>query len=134
MLETARLNPILPVRDASRAEAFYRERLGLKQLSAPGEDPMAFEAGEGSMIVLTAIADRVPPDFPVVAFTVTAIEALVDSLAAGGVEFLEPSESSFRGVAGSVAGAITDYGPVKSAWLRDSEGNILAMNELVDLG
>jgi hypothetical protein len=27
-------------------------------------------------------------------------------------------------------GPITDFGPVKSAWLRDSEGNILALNEL----
>jgi catechol 2,3-dioxygenase-like lactoylglutathione lyase family enzyme len=38
------LNPILPARDGARAEAFYRDVLGLDHLSPPGADPMAFSA------------------------------------------------------------------------------------------
>jgi hypothetical protein len=34
-------------------------------------------------------------------------------------------------VEGEIAGFITDYGAVKSAFLRDSEGNVLALNEVV---
>jgi hypothetical protein len=30
-----------------------------------------------------------------------------------------------------VAGHRVDYGPVRSTWLRDSEGNVLAPNEIV---
>ena len=30
-----------------------------------------------------------------------------------------------------IEGAIIDFGAVKSTWLRDSEDNILALNELV---
>lgn len=131
MLDAHPLNPILPAQDGPRAEAFYRDTLGLVQLSAPGEDPMAFRAGNDTMIVLTELPDRVPPDYPVVAFMVSGIEQLVAELAARDVGFLEPGVSSFRGRVGSVDGAITDYGPVKSAWLRDSEGNILALNEVV---
>ena len=98
MLAPFPLNPILPAKDGARAEAFYRDVLGLEQLSPPGMDPMAFSAGNGSMIVLSELPDRVPPPYPVVAFL--------------------------------VEGAIVDFGPVKSTWLRDSEDNILALNEL----
>jgi hypothetical protein len=124
------LNPILPAQDGPRAEAFYRDVLGLDQLSAPGSDPMAFSAGNGSMIVLSELPDRTPPAYPVVAFLVEGIERLVGGLAERGVEFVDPQPASFAGNEGVITGRIIDFGPVKSTWLRDSEGNILALNEL----
>jgi hypothetical protein len=42
-------------------ELDYRDVLGLDQLSPPGMDPMAFGAGNGSMIVLSELPDRTPP-------------------------------------------------------------------------
>ena len=133
MLAPFPLNPILPAQDGARAEAFYRDVLGLDQVSPPGADPMAFTAGNGSMIVLSEIRDRVPPDYPVVAFLVTGIEELVDGLTARGVAFLDATPSSFAGAEGTIsaAGKLIDYGPVKSTWMRDSEGNVLALNEIV---
>ena len=133
MLAPFPLNPILPAQDGPRAEAFYRDVLGLDQVSPPGADPMAFTAGNGSMIVLSEIRDRVPPDYPVVAFLVTGIEELVDGLTARGVAFLDATPSSFAGAEGTIsaAGKLIDYGPVKSTWMRDSEGNVLALNEIV---
>ena len=62
-----------------------------------GLDPMAFTAGDGSMIVLGEMRDRVPPDYPVVAFLVTGIGELVDGLTACGVAFLDATPSSFAG-------------------------------------
>jgi catechol 2,3-dioxygenase-like lactoylglutathione lyase family enzyme len=130
VLAPFRLNPILPAGDGARAEAFYRDVLGLDQLSPPGMDPMAFGAGNGSMIVLTELPDRTPPPYPVVAFLVEGIEQLVSALAHRGVEFVEPQPASFAGTEGVIDGYVIDFGPVKSTWLRDSEGNILALNEL----
>jgi catechol 2,3-dioxygenase-like lactoylglutathione lyase family enzyme len=130
-LDAHPLNPILPAQDGSRAEAFYRDVLGLRQLSPPGADPMLFGAGNDTTVALTELPDRVPPAYPVVAFMVSNIEQLVSELVGRGAIFLEPGTSSFRGRQGDVEGVITDYGPVKSAWLRDSEGNILALNEVV---
>jgi catechol 2,3-dioxygenase-like lactoylglutathione lyase family enzyme len=124
------LNPVLPARDGARAEAFYRDVLGLEQLSAPGMDPMAFTAGNGSMIVLTELPDRTPAAYPVVAFLVEGIERLVSGLANRGVEFVVPQPATFAGTEGVIEGHVIDFGPVKSTWLRDSEGNILALNEL----
>jgi catechol 2,3-dioxygenase-like lactoylglutathione lyase family enzyme len=94
MLADFPLNPVLPARDRERAEAFYVEKLGLRRMSPPGADPMAFGAGGDTTVVLTVIAGR-------------------------------------PGVEGEIAGFITDYGAVKSAFLRDSEGNVLALNEIV---
>jgi catechol 2,3-dioxygenase-like lactoylglutathione lyase family enzyme len=123
------LNPILPAQDGPRAEAFYRDVLGLEQLSPPGADPMAFRAG-GAMLVLTELPDRVPPDYPVVAFLVEGIDEVVGTLAARGVVFMPPAGRSFAGLGGRLDGAVVDFGPVRSTWLRDSEGNLLALNEL----
>jgi catechol 2,3-dioxygenase-like lactoylglutathione lyase family enzyme len=126
------LNPILPARDGPRAEAFYRDVLGLRQLSPPGADPMAFASGNDSMIVLSELRDRTPPPYPVVAFLVTGIDDVVAGLLDRGVEFLDPAPASFGGQEGVIAGRIIDFGPVRSTWLRDSEGNILALNEIVN--
>jgi catechol 2,3-dioxygenase-like lactoylglutathione lyase family enzyme len=131
MLAEFPLNPILPAQDGPRAEAFYRDVLGLRQLSAPGADPMAFVAGNDSMIVLSELRDRTPPAFPVVAFLVSGIEGLVDGLAARGVAFVTPHPASFAGLEGAIDGHVVDFGPVKSTWLRDSEDNVLALNEIV---
>jgi catechol 2,3-dioxygenase-like lactoylglutathione lyase family enzyme len=131
MLDAYPLNPILPAQDGPRAEVFYRDALGLRQLSPPGSDPMLFGAGNGTTVALTELPERVPPAYPLIAFMVSDIEQLVCDLAARGVVFVEPAASSFRGREGDIQGVITDYGPVKSAWLRDSEGNILAVNEIV---
>ncbi|MGH2936615.1 MAG: VOC family protein [Solirubrobacterales bacterium] len=65
------------------------------------------------------------------AFLVEDIDSLVPDMVERGVEFLTPKGSSFAGVEREIAGFITDYGAVKSAFLRDSEGNILALNEIV---
>jgi predicted enzyme related to lactoylglutathione lyase len=130
MLDAFPLNPILPAKDGPRAETFYRDILGLKQLTPPGVDPMGFQAGDGTMLVLSELPGRTPPPFPVVSFNVTGIEDVVRALQAREVEFERLDVSSFGGVEGKVEGPITDFGMVKSAWLRDSEANILALNEL----
>lgn len=82
MLDAYPLNPILPAQDARRAEAFYRDVLGLRELTPPGADPMLFGAGENTKIALTELPDRVPPSYPVIAFMVSDIEELVNGLTA----------------------------------------------------
>ena len=77
----------------------------------------------------TARAPR--PSNPVVAFLVEGIADLVAGLAERGVKFVVPQPASFQGTEGVIEGAIIDFGAVKSTWLRDSEDNILALNELV---
>ena len=51
-------------------------------------------------------------------------------LAERGVELVAPAGQSFGGVEGRREGHVVEFGPVRSTWLRDSEGNLLALNEL----
>jgi hypothetical protein len=55
---------------------------------------------------------------------------LVTGLAERGVEFVDPQRASFQGAEGVIEGAVINFGAVKSTWLRDSEDNILALNEV----
>jgi catechol 2,3-dioxygenase-like lactoylglutathione lyase family enzyme len=135
MLGDFPLNPILPAQDGDRARAFYRDVLGLELLSGPTDDPMRFRAGAATTIVLTEVSDRIPPPFPVVSFMVRNIEELVNDLLARGSVFEElPSTARFAGQMGAREGVIMDFGSVKSAFLRDSEGNLLALNEILRVG
>jgi len=125
------LNPVLPAQDGDRARAFYRDVLGLTLMSGPGDDPIFFRAGDGTSVLITEMPDRRPPEYATISFMVTGIEAIVAFLESRNVLFELPDSLSFSGVEGSVAGHVVDYGPVKSAWFRDTEGNILALNEIV---
>jgi catechol 2,3-dioxygenase-like lactoylglutathione lyase family enzyme len=132
VLDRFPVNPVLPAQDGDRARAFYRDVLGLTLVSGPADDPMMFTAGGGTSIVVTELPDRTPPPYPVVSFLVEGIEDLVEVLQARGATFAPiPGAASFAGQAGALHGAVRDFGAVKSAWLRDSEGNLLAFNELV---
>ena len=132
MLDRFPVNPVLPAQDGDRARAFYRDVLGLTLVSGPTDDPMMFTAGAGTSIVVTELPDRAPPPYPVLSFLVEGIDELVEALTARGASFEPlPGSASFAGQAGALEGTVMDFGAVKSAWLKDSEGNLLALNELV---
>lgn len=77
------MNSVLPARDGDRARAFYRDILGLKLLSGPTDDPMMFEAGAGTGLVVTEMPERVPADYAVISFMVEGIEQLASCLRRG---------------------------------------------------
>jgi catechol 2,3-dioxygenase-like lactoylglutathione lyase family enzyme len=132
VLDRFPVNPVLLARDGDRARAFYRDVLGLELVSGPQDDPMMFTAGNGSSLVVTEVPDREPPPYPTVSFMVEGIEELVSELRARGAEFEPlPDSASFAGTQGTRRGDVMDFGPVKSVFVRDSEGNLLALNELV---
>jgi catechol 2,3-dioxygenase-like lactoylglutathione lyase family enzyme len=132
MLNRFYLNPILPAQDGDRARTFYRDVLGLDLLTGPTDDPMVFGAAAGSSVALSEIPDRVPPPYPMVSFMVEDIETLVETLKARGAIFQHPGPGSFAGIEGKATGDVIDFGAVKSAFLKDTEGNVIALNEIVN--
>jgi len=129
MLNRFYVNPILPAQDGDRARRFYRDVLGLDLLTGPKDDPMVFGAANGSSIALSEMPDRVPPRYPMISFMVTGIEEVVDALKARGATFQPLGPGSFAGVEGKATGDVMDFGAAKSAFLKDSEGNVIALNE-----
>jgi hypothetical protein len=64
-----------------------------------------------------------------VSFMVTGIEELVEALKARGATFQPLAPSSFAGAEGKASGDVMDFGVAKSAFLKDPEGNLIALNE-----
>jgi catechol 2,3-dioxygenase-like lactoylglutathione lyase family enzyme len=112
----------MPAVDIERARRFYTETLGMKPVHVPVADGALFEAGNGSRIYLY---QRGPTkaDHTAATFTVENIEQVVDDLTARGVVF----EQYDMGELKTDARGIATFGPSKSAWFKDTEGNILGI-------
>ncbi|QYZ80149.1 VOC family protein [Methanofollis formosanus] len=124
MLSKMGVAPTLPVVDLGRARAFYEKTLGLEVVDTD-EDGVFFDCGEGTVLY---IYRRGPTkaDHTVAAFMVADIEAEVEALRNKGVVFVEydlPDLKTVNGIAGKP-------GDARTAWFRDTEGNILGLHQM----
>ncbi len=118
-----RLSPTLPVVDLKRAEKFYQEKLGFK---VEKEDP-----SPGASLKLRDFSiylyQRAPTkaDHTVVGLTVDNVEKTMQELKAKGVKFEDYDLPNIK----TVNGLFTMDG-YKSAWFKDTEGNIIAISNM----
>ena len=124
MLANARLHATLPCTDYERAKAFYRDKLGLTPSS--DEPGGAFYDGrDGSRFFLFPSSGRPSGSHTQMGFVVDDIEAEVRELKGRGVEF---EQYDFPGFDKDKGFATT--GEIRSAWFKDSEGNLLGIVQL----
>ena len=109
-----------------RAKKFYTEVLGLKpgmEFPGPGGGGM-FEGAGGTMVMVYERPGLQAPENTVLGFGVAAdrFDALMAELRSSGVVFEEYDvpEMDLKTVDG-----VAEMGGMKSAWFKDSEGNIL---------
>lgn len=115
--------PALPAADLERAKKWYRDKLGV----APAE-----EVPEG-LIYRTGGArwDLYPSEFAgtnqgtAATIIVDDVDAVVDDLAGRGIAFEQYDYPELKTNAKGVATFATS----KMAWFKDSEGNILAVEQ-----
>jgi catechol 2,3-dioxygenase-like lactoylglutathione lyase family enzyme len=125
MLSDFPVAPTIPVTDLQRAKTFYTEVLGL---TVDKENPggISFNAGGNSKLY---IYKRGPSkaDHTLASFVVKDVEAEVDALIKKGVVF---EQYDFPGLKTDKKGiaVLADEGE-KGAWLKDPDGNILAIGE-----
>ena len=123
MLINAIVRPTLPAVDIKRARKFYEETLGLKVV---GEDPspgIFLQAGKGSELYIYQ-RSATKADHTVISFEVKDIEAEAKELKRMGVKFEEYDIPSM-GI--KTVNSIATMATRKSAWFKDTEGNILAI-------
>lgn len=125
MLSDFPVAPTIPVTDLQRAKKFYTEVLGL---TVDKENPggISFNAGGNSKLY---IYKRGPSkaDHTLASFVVKNVEAEVDALTAKGVVF---EQYDFPGLKTNAKGiAVLASEGEKGAWLKDPDGNILAIGE-----
>ena len=125
MLQDSPMYAYIPAKDVARARRFYEDKVGLrpKQEVAGG---VVYEFGKGTACFLYATPNAGTSRASQAFWQVDDVDAEMAALRARGVTFEKydmPGEKS-------PSGAIT-AGGAKAAWFKDSEGNILAIIQMV---
>lgn len=126
MLAAYPIGPTLPAADVDRARAFYRDVLGFAPVEViPETGETVFESAGLPFVVYPSIAAGTNRA-TCAAWRVPDLEAAMADLRRRGVEFEEydlPGLTTEGGIAVMPDGT-------RTAWFRDSEGNILALDQL----
>ncbi len=125
MLKDAPVIAILPATDLERAKDFYQNKLGLTPKQLPVNDPLIFQAGNNTSLLLYYRAEGTKAEHTVAGFNVKDIGQTIKDLESKGVTFEDYDQPGLKTV-----NHIMDYGLAKSAWFKDTEGNILAINQI----
>jgi len=123
MLKNAPIVPYIPVADMARARKFYEEKVGLvpKEEYAGGA---IYECGKGSWVFMYKSPGAGTSKASTAFWSVDNVEAEVSELKGRGVVF---EEYDFPGL--KMVNSIATGGGAKTAWFKDSEGNILAVSQ-----
>ena len=125
MLKTSAIIPYIPVADVARARKFYEEKIGLR----PTEEyagGVIYECGNGSWVFMYPSRGAGTSKASTAFWAVDDVVAEVNELKARGVVFEEYDMPGLKTV-----NSIASGGGAKTAWFKDSEGNILGISQRV---
>lgn len=125
MLKNYPVSPTIPVTDINRAKDFYQNTLGLTPVNINMPDGLLFTAGQGTTVYLYTRSPSTA-DHTLAGFQVDDINKVVDGLIAKGVRF---ERYDFPNGIKTNDKGIAVMGEIKSAWFKDPDGNILALNQ-----
>ncbi len=124
MLSNAMIAPTLPAVDLKRARRFYEGILGLKVVMEDPSPGIMIQCGKGTMLYVYERA-ATKADHTVASFGVDDLDAEVKELGKKGIKFEDYNLPGLKTVHG-----IATVGTMKSAWFKDTEGNILALVQM----
>jgi predicted enzyme related to lactoylglutathione lyase len=126
MLGKSAVMPTIPASDMERAKDFYSNKLGLATLNTNKADGgVMYKAGEGTALFVYKSAGAGTSQATYASFKVDDLASEMQTLRDKGVVFEEydmPGLKTDNGVA--------TYSDNKAAWFKDSEGNILALDQM----
>jgi catechol 2,3-dioxygenase-like lactoylglutathione lyase family enzyme len=125
MLTNAAIVPYIPVSNVARARKFYEGTLGLtpKEEYAGG---VIYECGKGSWVFMYPSPGAGTSKASTAFWAVDDVVAEVAALKARGVVFEEYDMPGIK-----MVDSIATAGGAKTAWFKDSEGNILAVSQRI---
>lgn len=125
MLSTSQVTAYVPVSDLARARKFYEEKLGFRPTDMSDVGVM-YESGKGSRFFAYNSAGAGTNKASTAFWDVSDLEAEMADLKKRGIVFEEYDSPGFKTVNGIATG-----GGAKTAWFKDSEGNILAVSQRI---
>jgi catechol 2,3-dioxygenase-like lactoylglutathione lyase family enzyme len=125
-LRDSRVDAVMAVSDLDRARRFYEDQLGL----APGEedpgDGVRYECGEGTRIFVYASPENAGRSTATLAgWVVDDLDRTMDELASRGVVFEQYDQPGLK----TDERGVFDAGGFRAAWIRDPDGNTMAITE-----
>ena len=124
MLKNAAIVPYIPVTNVTRAREFYEKKVGLqpKEEYAGG---VVYECGDGSWVFMYPSQNAGTNKASTAFWTVDDVEAEVADL-----KFARRRVRGIRhGGSLKTVNSIATGGGAKTAWFKDTEGNILAVSQ-----
>jgi catechol 2,3-dioxygenase-like lactoylglutathione lyase family enzyme len=114
---------MVPAKDVERAKAWYQEKLGLTPANTD-QYGAAYRLAGGAPMFLYKSDYAGTAGHTLISFKSPDLVADMRTLRAKGVEFIDYDLPGLKTVDG-----LAEFGSVKNAWVRDSEGNILGIVE-----
>jgi catechol 2,3-dioxygenase-like lactoylglutathione lyase family enzyme len=122
-LSDSRVEPTIAVSDMARAKEFYEGKLGLSGGDDQPDGGHTYPCGDGTRIhVYPSPGNAGKSGATLAGWLVDDVETTVDELTANGVtfeQFGEPFNTDEKGIA--------KLGDIAIAWLKDPDGNTLAI-------
>lgn len=128
MLSQAKIHATIPAQDLERARAFYESVLGLKPASVAAGG-IFYQVNDGSRLLVFPSSGRASGGHTQLGFTVDDIDAEVGALRQKGVVFESYDMPQF-----DTTTSIATFPGSRSAWLKDTEGNLLGIVQLTGAG
>jgi predicted enzyme related to lactoylglutathione lyase len=125
MLNDSRVEANIPAGDLDRARDFYADKLGLTPRKEFGGEALAYETAGGTTFNVYKTAYAGQAGHTIAQWHVADVEAEVRDLKAKGVAF-EVYDMPDVDWDGEIA---TIPGLGRAAWFRDSEGNIMCIDQ-----
>jgi catechol 2,3-dioxygenase-like lactoylglutathione lyase family enzyme len=123
-LSEAKVGAAVAVSDMERARQFYEGKLGLTGGRDVADGGRTYPCAEGTEIHVFPSAGAGKSESTIAGWGVPEIEATIDELSANGVifeQYGDPINTNEKGIA--------DFGDARGAWMKDPDGNVLALTE-----
>ncbi len=126
MLSDSRVEANIPAADIERAKAFYADKLGLSPSAEPVPGYLRYETNDGTAFNIYQTECAGTAGHTIAQIHVQDVEKEVGDMKAKGVVFEVYDDMPGVEWRGEVA-VMPEMG--KAAWFKDSEGNILCVDE-----
>ncbi len=122
MLGSKEVRATIAVRDLDAAAKFYEGRLGLKRIATEGSEAIVYESGDSKVLVYRSQHAGTNKATAATWVVGEDLEGVVQALRAKGVGFehYDLPETTRKG-------DVHLAGRIKVSWLKDPDGNIIAL-------